>query len=119
MKVHGEFRAVLITERHGLVCAESIQCRLYLFFHNLNIIQATGLTGALTERVCGSLGVGAVGVERAAILDKYNVIVMVGFSAVVARVSGCVRVVHGKLSSGHKAVRGNELVYAPGYLPPT
>ena len=104
MKVHRELRTVLIIERHGLVRAQGVQRRLDLFFHNLDIIQATGLTGALPKRVCGGFGVGAVGVERASILDEYNVIVMVGFSAVVARVSGCVRVVHGKLESCHKAV---------------
>ena len=104
MKVHSELGAVLVAQRRWLICAESIQRRLYLFIQNLNIIQAAGLTGALPERVGGSFGVGAVGIERTAILDEYNVIVMVGFSAVVARVSGCVRVVHGKLESCHKAV---------------
>lgn len=57
MKVHRELRTVLIIERHGLVRAQGVQRRLDLFFHNLDIIQAAGLTGALTERVGGSFGV--------------------------------------------------------------
>ena len=104
MKVHRELRTVLIVQRHRLVCAKRIQRRLDLFFHNFNIIQTAGLTGALTERVGGSFGVGAVGVERASILDEYNVAVVVGLCAVVLRVSCRVRVVYSKLEGCHKAV---------------
>ena len=89
---------------HRLICPESIQRRFYLFFHYLDIIQATGLTGALPESVRGGFSVYAVGVERTAILDEYDVCVMVRFGAVVARVGCRVRVVHGKLEGCHKAV---------------
>ena len=104
VKVHRELGAVLVSKGNGFVRAQGIQRRLYLFFQNLNIIQTTGLTGALPERVRGSLGVGAVGVEHAAILDEHNVAVVVGLGSVVLRVSGCVRVVYSKLEGCHKAV---------------
>ena len=57
VKVHRELGAVLVTERNGFVRAQGIQCRFKLLIHNLNIIQAPGLAGALPKRMGGGFGV--------------------------------------------------------------
>ena len=104
VKVHGQFGAVLVAQRHGLVRAQGVQRGIELFRQNCDVIPASGAVCLLPERVGGSFGIGTVGVERAALLGEDDVTIVVGFGAAVPRVSCGVSIILGELGGGHEAV---------------